>query len=243
MPAPALVRLQIWLLIGLRRPIPREILLHGQPAPGGRATCWLRVRQPLSEPSCCHQRSVIRPRSRVPVPAAATGLKRRCSTEPYRITCRRSWRIWKREAANCPPSCLTSSRPIFAVAFQFTAFFASGAKTVGTAELWLSRANDVDFARAVLVAAWPTRQLSAWITSSPRAGAPVCPLATVCLALQDGLFRRCHKRGAWRIHQCRQLRPPPPRTEAQAARSAANRKPDRGTALWIVAESECSFSR
>ena len=49
--------------------------------------------------------------------------------------------------------------------------------------------------------------------------------------------------GAWRIHQRQHLRPSPPRAEAQAARSAADRKPDRRAAIWIVAESECSFPR
>jgi hypothetical protein len=43
------------------------------------------------------------------------------------------------------------------------------------------------------------------------------------------------------IHQRHQLRPPPPSTEAQASRPAADRKPDRRAAIWIVAESKCSL--
>jgi len=66
------------------------------------------------------QRHAQHPRPETPIRAGSP--KRLCFVERYRNTGRRSWRIWEQGEANCPPSCLTSSRHIFAVAFQFTAF-------------------------------------------------------------------------------------------------------------------------
>ena len=99
---------------------------------------------------------------------SAIAPKRLCCTERSRNTGRRSWPIWKRAVANCPPSCLTSSRPIFVVAFRFMAFCAYDAETADTAESSLSRVSAVDSVRRALAAAWPTRRLSEWITFFPR---------------------------------------------------------------------------
>ena len=54
-----------------------------------------------------------------------------------------------------------TSRHTFVVAFRFTAFCVSDAETAGIAASWRSRASAADFARAALVAEWPTRRLSA----------------------------------------------------------------------------------
>ena len=123
-------------------------------------SCWCLPRN--------QQRAVTPTRPSVQARTRAIAPKRLRFIERYRNTGRRSWRISKREAASCLHSCLTSLRLTFAVASLRTAFFASDVKTVGTAESWRSRVSGADFARAVLVAAWPTQQLSVWITFSPK---------------------------------------------------------------------------
>jgi len=132
----------------------------------------------LAENSCwCFPRN--RQRAVIPErPQARTNAivpKQPCFTERSRNTGRRSRRSWKRPAATCLASCSTSSRRTFAVAFPRTASFAFGAKTVGTAESSLSRANGVDFAQVAWAVAWPTRRHFVWSISFPK-----CLLGNTC---------------------------------------------------------------
>ena len=127
--------------------------------------------RPVADNSCwCfpHNQQQAVPRTRPRVRMSAIDPKRFCFIERYRNTGRRFWPTWKQEAANFPPSCLTSSRRTFVVASSCTAFFASDVKTVGTAGSWRSRASDVDFAQAALVVGWPTPQPSVWIPFFPK---------------------------------------------------------------------------
>ena len=65
-------------------------------------SCWCFPRN--------QQRAVTPTRPRVNARTRAIVPKRLCFIERSRNTGRRSWQIWNRAAANCLPSCLTSSR-------------------------------------------------------------------------------------------------------------------------------------
>jgi len=114
----------------------------------------------------------------------------------------------------------------FVVAFRFMAFCASDCRDCGHSGVVSSRVSAVVFAQVVSVVAWPTRQLSAWITFFPKCllGSMSSRYPMPC-ASRWPTPRRHERRACAFISAINSTSAA--RTEAQAARSAADRKLDR----------------
>jgi len=106
----------------------------------------------------------------------------------------------------------------------------------------VSCAGDVGFAQAVLVAVWPNTAAFLCDHLSPKMPCPaICPSRPMPCD-SDGLFRRFHKRGAWRILSVTST-PTSPRPGSASCtvgcRPEADRRERFGSSLIL----KCSSSR